>query len=508
MSAGLLFAIGWEVVTLPFTLFSGETDRKHLPAAMPGGVAVFDADGDGQLDIFFANGAPLPSARKTSPRHLNRLFRNTGNLKFVDVTDASGLGGSGFDIGAAAADFDNDGRVDLLVCSLTGVTLYRNAGQGRFVDVTESSGINNRGRWSVGAAWFDLDNDGDRDLFVVNYVKWDAAAERTCVVDGKPDFCHPKFYDPEASAVFRNNGDGTFTDVSTASGVAAQKGKGMAAAAADFDGDGRTDIFVTNDRVFNFLFRNRGDGKFDEVAFQFGTAAPASGNPPSAMGVDAADYDNDGKPDLVYTALRDETFPLYRNLGPELEEATLKTRLGPLTRPMSGWGIAFADLDNDGWKDLALARSDVLSASGSRAGSVREPVSWLRNEGGRQFSSGGTADPVSRMNRGLTAADLDQDGCMDLVVTALNEPARILRNRCGSSNRWLAVNVRVPGARVRVDNQWRHQTEAGSYASSCACPLHFGLGDRTEADVEVFWPRGGSKKLGTVKADQVIEVKP
>ena len=281
----------------------------------------------------------------------------------------------------------------------------------------------------------------------------------------------------------------------------------MAVAVADFDGDGFVDIFVTNDRVFNFLFHNLGGERFREVALETGVAAPLNGDPPSSMGVSAQDYDNDGKPDLIYTALRDETFPFYRNLGREFDEVGARTKLDFLTRPMAGWGVALADLDNDGWKDIAVARSGVLSINGSNGGSQPERVSWLRNEAGVRFSLASPLPAQPAMYRGLVAADLDGDGCLDLVVTALNATARILRNSCRGNN-WLAVNVTGAGARVKAGAQWGLVTSATGYASSCACPLHFGLGSRTQTDVEVVWPDGHRKTIPNVKANQTLTVTP
>src|SRR5262249_6857518 len=273
----------WTIYRLPFTLLNGETlQKKPLPATTPGGIAVFDYDSDGQLDLFFPNGGALPAGKKAA----NRLLRNTGGMNFEDVTERAGLRGADYDIGAAVGDYDNDGHPDLLVCGLHGITLYRNRGDGSFADVTTQAGLHNYGRWAVGAVWFDMDNDGDLDLFVVNYVRWNPAAEHECLVNGKIDFCHPRSYDTQPNALFRNNGDGTFTDVSETSGIAAHRGKGMAVAAADFDGDGFIDLFVTNDRAFAFLFRNRGGARFEECAFDWGVAAPNDGNPVSGMGVD------------------------------------------------------------------------------------------------------------------------------------------------------------------------------------------------------------------------------
>ena len=506
----LLFALfvapGPLAVPLPMTLFTGETARKFLPATMPGGVAAFDADNDGQLDLYFPNGAPLPAGRKTLPAHANRFFRNRGAMHFEDRTVAAGLAGTGYDFAAAAGDFDRDGYVDLVVSGLRGITLYRNRGQGTFEDVTARSKLDNHGRWSVGAAWLDIDSDGDLDLFVVNYVRWDPATEKPCLVEGQPDFCHPRAYQTQPNALFRNEGDGTFADISASSGIGQHLGKGMAAAVADFDLDGRPDIFVTNDRIFNFLFRNLGEGRFEEVAFASGVAAPANGNPPSAMGTDAQDYDNDGRPDLIYTALRDETFPLYRNAGAEFEEATVSSRLSVLTRAMAGWGIVFADLDNDGWKDIVAARGEVLSATGSKGALAREPLSWLRNIAGRQFVAGDAIAAPSEVYRGLAVVDLDNDGCLDLVATALRAAPRVIKRACPPGSHWLEVSVSA-GARVQVGPQWRHATYTSGYASSCNCPLHFGVSAGI-VTVKVTWPDGKQKVMSNIQVDRRIKVEP
>lgn len=504
VALSFLAAGSWKLQRLPFTLTTGETAKKALPATAPGGIAVFDYDGDGKLDLFFPNGGALPAGKKES----NRLLRNLGGLKFEDATLRAGIAGTGYDFGAAVGDYNGDGYPDLLVCGLTRVTLYRNRGDGTFTDETAASGLNNQGRWSVGAVWLDIDNDGDLDLFVVNYVRWDPATEQQCLVNGKPDFCHPRHYEPQPNALFRNEGDGTFTDISASSGIAGHRGKGMAVAAADFDGDGLTDLFVTNDRMFAFFFQNLGGGRFKESAFDWGVAVPQNGNPVSGMGVDAQDFDNDGRPDLVYTALRDETFPLYRNTGKGFEEVTGASRLGVLTRSMAGWGVVFADLDNDGWKDIVCARSDALSSSGGKGASAKEPPAWFRNQGNGRFAPGeGWESLEPAMYRGIAAVDLDEDGCLDVVLTALNADARVLRNPCLSGRHWLKVDVRRPGTRVRVGGQWRQVTTAAGYASSYAGPLHFGLGSKTITEVEVLWPDGRKETL-TTQADRTIRIEP
>jgi enediyne biosynthesis protein E4 len=452
VSAALVLAVpnAWKVSTLPARLHNSEGTRKHLPATMPGGIAVFDFDGDGQLDIFMPDGGDLPSGNKTLPAHGDRLFRNRGGMQFQDVTARSGLSGKYFAFGASVADYDNDGRADLLVSHLHGVTLYRNTGGGVFEDVTKRAGIDNQGRWSVGAAWFDYDADGDMDLYVTNYVRWDASIEPECRTAGRIDFCHPRYYAPQPGALFRNNGDGTFHDVSAASGIANHPGKGMGVVVADFDADRRPDLFVTNDKMPAFLFRNVDGARFEEIAFEAGIAVPGDGKTVSGMGADVQDLDGNGRPELIYTALRDETFPLYKATGSGFDDISAISRMGPNSRPYAGWGIAFADLDNDGRLDIVAATSDALSGKvdSTRAG----PVVWFRNAGGARFDHAAIlAEPA--MYRGLVAADLDRDGCVDLVVTALDASPKILRNPCTYSQG------------RHAPRQWLGSTAVG-YASS------------------------------------------
>lgn len=440
----------WPVITLSARLHNSESARKHLPATMPGGIALFDFDGDGLIDIFLPNGGDLPSGLKRRPAQNDRLFRNLGQMQFEDVTLKSGLAGKHYAFGASVADYDRDGRPDLLVSHLHGVTLYHNEGGGAFKDVTKDSGINNKGRWSVGAAWFDYDGDGDSDLYVTNYVRWDAATEPECRTAGRIDFCHPRYYKPEAGALFRNRGDGTFDDVSDAAGIANHAGKGMGAAVADFDGDKRLDVFVTNDKMPAFLFRNIDGKTFNEVAFDLGIAVPADGKTISGMGADVQDIDQDGLPELIYTALRDETFPFYKSSSTEFTDVATASRMGVNSRPYAGWGVVFADMDNDGQLDIVAATSDALSGKvdPSRAG----PVVWFRNAGESRFEPAQTlATPA--MHRGLVAADLNKDGCVDVVVTALDAAPKILRNPC--TNRKARHATR----------QWLGSTAVG-YASS------------------------------------------
>jgi enediyne biosynthesis protein E4 len=303
---------------IAFSLDSCETPQRHAPETMAGGVAVFDYDRDGRPDIFFTNGANIETLKKDSPKYWNRLFRNNGNNTFTDVTEKAGLKGTGFDVGVAIGDYDNDGFGDVFVAGVYRNTLYHNNGDGTFTDVTQKAGLAQPDKeygplWSVGAAWVDINNDGLLDLFVVNYLSWDGAKEPDCRYEGKPEYCHPKFYRPQPSQLFLNNGNGTFTDISKESGIRAHLGKGMSAAIADYNHDGLPDIFVTNDKLFNYFYRNMGHNRFEEVAFELGVALPEHGNLISGMGADFRDLNNDGYPDIVLAALQSETFPVYQN---------------------------------------------------------------------------------------------------------------------------------------------------------------------------------------------------
>ena len=344
-----------------FTLAHAPTASKRLIETMPGGIAVFDYNADGRPDLYFTNGAGGDAFDKTPPEFWNRLYRNEGSWRFTDVTEQAGVAGAGYAIGAAAADYDNDGDQDLFVAGVRRNQLFRNDGSGKFEDVAAAAGIRST-VWSVAGGWFDYDRDGQLDLLVVNYVKWDAASDRFC---GDRDrdvrvYCHPKYFDGLPNTLYRNRGDGTFEDVTQQAGLAAIVGKGMSVAIADFDADGWLDAYVTNDGVPSVLLRNRGDGTFEEAGLLAGVALPAHGRAVSAMGVDAADFDEDGRPDLVVTALAGETFPIFRNEGGgAFREAGATSGLSKLTVRHSGWGVLFADFDNDGLRDLFTANSHV-----------------------------------------------------------------------------------------------------------------------------------------------------
>lgn len=518
--------IAFEDVTrkskVDFVLKNAASGEKHLIETMTGGVAVLDYDNDGKPDLYFVNGAAQPSLRKTGPEFYNRLCRNNGDGTFRDVTESAGVRGSGFGMGVAAADFDNDGFADLFVAGVNGNTLYRNLGNGHFEDVTKAARLIGNGakKWSVAAGWFDYDIDGRLDLFVVNYVKWDAAAERFCgdAARNYRTYCHPQHYEGLASSLYHNNGDGTFNDVSQPSGVGLHIGKGMGLAFADYDGDGWMDLFVANDTVPNFLFHNEGNGRFTEVGMRAGVAINDDGRALSSMGVEFRDINNDGRPDLFVTALANETFPLFFGLGKGLfEDVTYRTRLGAGSLAISGWGTGAYDFDNDGWKDLSAAAGDVQDNTelfSSRKS--RQVSSVFRNAGGRGFD----ALPVGSagLHRGAAFADFDGDGRVDVVVTRLNEPAVLYRNVSPDRNHWLrlrltgtASNRDAIGATVRVvtatGSQWNHVTASVGYASSSELVVHFGLGrDAVAQTVEIQWPLGKKQTLTDVAANSYLTV--
>ena len=506
---------------LRFTHSNSAAGSKYFVDSAPGGIAVFDYNDDGRPDIFFTNGAETPSLQKMSPAYSNRLFRNDGNMRFTDVTDAAGVRGVGYAMGAAAADYDNDGHVDLFVAGVRQNQLLRNRGDGRFEDVTKQSGIAS-GEWAVAGGWFDYDNDGRLDLLVVNYVQWSVEANRSCGDDarGVQIYCDPRVFKGLPNRLYRNKGDGTFEDVSAKAGLLAHVGKGMSAAFADFNHDGRLDVFVTNDTVPNFLFRNKGDGTFTEDALMTGVSVTGSGRPISSMGVDAQDYDNDGWPDIHMTALAGETFPLFRNdtHGAFIEE-TQASGLGRLTVKRSGWCSLIADMNNDGWKDIFTANSHVNARIGDfEAIAFKQPNSLFLNDGRGHFSDvsdvAGLASAIAA-HRGCGVADFDGDGRLDVVVLTLGTPAELWQNTTTSSNNWVIVrlvgtksNRDGIGAVVRIGNQIRTMTTSMGYASSSHAGLHFGLGSSPDpVRIEVEWPSGVRQTVDDVKINRVIEIR-
>jgi hypothetical protein len=513
---------------IAFRLETNETATRHVPATMAGGVAVLDFNKDGRPDIFFTNGANIQTLRKDSPKYKNRLFRNDGNGVFTDVTDQAGLAGTGYDTGVAVADYDNDGYPDIFVAGVHRNTLYHNNRDGTFSDVTTKAGLDHPDLqygplWAVAAVWVDVNGDGLLDLFIVNYLQWDYTKEHICGNKDQSDYCAPSFYGGLPNQLFLNQGDGTFRDVSAQWGLRAHVGKGMGIGMADYDEDGRPDLFVTNDGYYNFLFHNTGD-KFDEVGLQAGVAVADDGNFVSGMGLDFRDLDNDGFPDIAFAALNNQTFPIFHNAqGKEFREITTERGMREASLKHSGFGLGAFDFDNDGWKDLFVTGGHVLSLM-TLGADVDQYNIVFRNPGlgGKWRAAIATAGlqstPPAR-HRGCAFGDFDGDGRVDVVVTALGRDAEIWMNRSEGAGNWLDIALEGTrsnrdgiGARIKLvaknGTQYNHMTTSVGYASSSDGPVHFGLAADTKADsIEIKWPSGLTQTLQDVSSNQVLHVK-
>jgi hypothetical protein len=504
---------------------NGASADKHLVETMGSGALFFDYDGDGWIDIFLVDGGSIADAA-ADRRARHRLYHNKGDGTFEDVTDRSGIQHRAYGMGACAGDYDGDGRPDLYVTGYGANTLYRNRGDGTFADVTSAARVGGS-RWSTGCAFADLDGDGDLDLFVTSYVDADRAHSPYCTTTrgGARAYCHPLKYEPLSSTVYRNDGSGVFTDVSTSSGVGALRSNGLGVVVSDYDGDGRPDVFVANDTMPNFLFHNLGNMRFAEVGLSSGIAVAADGKARAGMGIDTGDYDGDGRLDVVITNLDFEMHTLDRGLERGLfEYATLESGLGFPTLPFVGFGVAFLDYDNDGQLDVAIANGHILdNAPLFRAGSTYMQRKLLfRNITGRRFvdvgRTSGPAFSVERVSRGLAVGDIDNDGDLDLLIANNGQDAELLRNDGGNRANALVVRLRgrapntdAIGARVRVTTGARMQlrdVKAGSsYLSQNDLRAHFGLGTSTRADrLEVKWPSGRTDTFADVGANQIVTV--
>jgi enediyne biosynthesis protein E4 len=507
------------------------TSEKYLLETMGSGVALFDYDNDGRLDIFFANGArlndPTPKGtipKKDDPKYWNRLYHQKPDGAFDDVTEKAGLTGLGYSTGVAVGDYDNDGFEDLYVAGYGRSTLYHNNGDGTFTDVTASAGVAGSG-WMTSAAWVDYDNDGRLDLIVARYMQWDFD-DIPCgnLEKGVRSYCHPDLFKPESVLLFHNDGGDKFTEVSHRAGID-KPGKGLGLAIADYDRDGWMDILLTNDSMPEYLFHNLGNGTFEEVGLTSGVGLEGSGNSFAGMGVDFDDYNNDGWPDVIITDLANQRFALYTNLKDgSFDYSTSVTGLAAISLLHSGWGVRFMDYDNDGWKDLLVVQSHVMDTiqidqPGLR---YRESPLLLHNERGKKFvdvsAASGDVFHQEWAARGLAIGDIDNDGKLDAVVTTNDGPAWVLLNQTGTPNRWITLklvgvksNHDAIGAQVRIStlvgDQFATVSTASSYQSSSDKRLHFGLGTADSVrEIDIRWPSGIHQVLLDQKSNQILTI--
>ncbi len=503
VSAGTaVTAVRFDPKALPFTVRNGARGAKRLIETMLSGVAVIDFDNDGWEDIFISTGEGS-----------NGLLRNNRDGTFTDVAEKAGVRGPGWSMGAAAADYDNDGFTDLYVTGVRETRLYRNQRDGTFSAVPFPQSR----KWSVSAIWFDYDNDRLLDLFEVRYVEYDEAKETYCGTPQHRQYCHPKLYAPLANALYRNLGGGRFEDVSGRSGIARHEGKGMGAALGDFDNDGWLDLFVANDTVPNLLLHQSAPGRFENIALSAGVAYNESGTAISSMGAELRDIDNDGHEDLWITALSNETFPLFRNQGSGFfRDITLESGLGKASLPWTGWSNAIADFNNDGWKDLFTANGHVMDNAEATSGrQSRQPNQLYLN---RQKSFEAVTLAGEAFHRGLAWGDFDRDGRLDLVVTRLNESAQVLWNRTAPAGNWIAFDLEGTksnrdgiGAMIEVRagsaKQWNRRTAASGYGATSSRLVHFGLGSAPAVDgVTVRWPSGAVQTLGRQPVNRIVKV--
>ncbi len=512
---------------ISFVHDNAASPEKYLIETMGAGCAWIDYDQDGLLDLYLVNSA---ATKLYTPKHSIRsaLYHNNGDGTFTDVTDRAGVGAEGlFGMGVAVGDFNNDGFPDLFVLGYGRCILYRNNGDGTFTDITAKSGVENRGRWASSAAWFDYDNDGRLDLLIANYVDWTPENNFYCGDrgSGMRSYCHPDVYKGMPPTLYHNNGDGTFTDVSSASGIGAKPGNGLGVVTFDYDGDGWQDIFIANDSMPNFLFHNKRDGTFEEVGYLAGVAVSGDGQAEAGMGVDAADLTGNGQMDLVVTHLDLQLARLYRNKGNGVfDDETVRSKIGYATYHLSGFGTRFFDYDNDGARDLFIANGHVLDNIQLYRSEARylEPKLMFRNTGGGLFENVsdrlGADFQLPRASRGVAVGDFDNDGDLDILVNNNGEAPQLLRNDGGNANHWLSIlligtrsNRDGVGARVKLSAgtsiQFDQKKGGMSYQSAQDPRLHFGLGSHTLIDsLEIDWPSGAKTKLGGIKADQIIAI--
>ncbi len=515
-------------VGITFQHDNAASPEKYLIETMGSGCGWIDYDQNGLLDLYLVNGA---ATRLYSPKQKLRsaLYRNNGDGSFTDITLKAGVGAEGlFGMGVAVGDYDNDGFPDLFVLGYGRCILYHNNGDGTFTDVSAHARVENSGRWASSAAWFDYDNDGRLDLVIANYVDWSPEHNFYCGDQGPGmrSYCHPDDFHGQPPTLYHNNGDGTFTDVSKSTGVGLKAGNGLGIVTFDYDDDGWQDIFIANDHMPNFLFHNNRDGTFREVGYAAGVAVSADGQFEAGMGTDAADASGSGRLDLVVTHLDMQLARFYQNLGDQnFDDATLRSKIGYATYHMSGFGARFMDYDNDGARDLFMANGHVLDNIERYHAEIRyaEPKLMFHSNGHGAFENVsdrlGPDFLLPRVSRGVAVGDFDNDGDLDILVNNNGQAPQLLRNDGGNANHWLEIlligtksNRDGVGARVKVstgDLILYDQRKGGmSYQSAQDPRLHFGLGSRSNVDaIEIRWPSGSVTRLGSLRSDQIIAIK-
>ena len=501
----------------------GRSGQKYFMETLGSGAAFFDYDADGDADLYFVNGAPLPGYG-TEEIPTNRLYQNNGDGTFTDVTEIAGVGDTDYGHGCAVGDYNNDGQLDLYVTNYGVNRLYRNNGDGTFTDVAEAAGVTEP-RWSTSCAFADYDRDGNLDLYIVNYIVFDIAENPWCGLKekGLRAYCEPDNFPAQSDTLFRNNGDGTFTDVTKSAGIYNTTGKGLGVVWGDYNNDGTLDIYIANDSTENLFYRNNGDGTFEEIGFMVGVALSEDGAPENGMGTAFGDWNNDGWFDLTVTNYAQQTNTLYHNDADGFfTDATATTKTAQVTYPYLGWATAFIDYDNDGYQDLFVANGhlhDNLAELGQE-GTYGQRNLLFRNNRNDTFTESsetlGAGMKLEDVSRGATFADYDSDGDIDIVVTNSNAPPRLLRNDGGNRKNWLQIRLIATngstdaiGARVAVTTgeltQTREVKSGDGYLSQRDLTLHFGIGDYESVDsIAVRWQSGVEQRIQDVAANQLL----
>lgn len=511
-----------EAAGLRFQHIDGRSGQRYFLETVGSGAAFFDYDGDGLLDIYLVNSADLPGFSSPTPP-TNRLYHNNGDGTFSDVTERAGVGDTGYGAGCAAADYDNDGDLDLYVTNFGANLLYRNNGDSTFTDITQHAGVGDS-RWSLGCAFADYDNDGFVDLYVANYIDFDFETHTDCTQKGVATYCPPESFEGSPDTLYRNNGDGTFTDVTTTTSVYNKDGKGMGVVFGDYDNDGDVDCYVGNDAGENFLYQNKGDGTFTNVGWMAGVEADENGNVQGTMGVDFGDYDNDGLLDLVAVNYQQQPNALYRNdNGSFFTDVSFVAGMAE-SLPYVGWGADFFDVDNDGDKDLLIANGHLQDTVEQYDDTTTYPQRnyLLINNGQGRFvdvaMKAGSGFQSLKVSRGLATGDYDNDGDLDVLISNANDAPQLLRNDSGNQGNWILIrtigtrsNRAGIGARVKIqtgDSVQIDEVRSGSgYLSQNDLRLHFGVGTHKGIDsIEVKWPSGVVDIIREVEPNQILTI--